>query len=73
MQVIDQIAAFGVLVMGPSVFTQQVTHQLFAPWVVLQRTVELLGLFAQQVAARVESEAYSCPNTLRFLSYFRLA
>ncbi|MCO7543107.1 hypothetical protein, partial [Pseudomonas sp. VA159-2] len=50
-QAMDQVAAFVVLVVGPGVFTQQVTAS-----VAFQRAVQLLGLVVQQVTGRVEGE-----------------
>ena len=52
----DLVAAFVVVVVAAGVFAQQVVHELVAFGVLLQRSLDLLVFFIQQVAGRVEGE-----------------
>ena len=57
-QALDLVAAFVVVVVAAGVFAQQVVHEFVAFGVLLQRSLDLLILFVQQVAGRVEGEGF---------------
>jgi len=57
-QALDLVAAFVVFVVSAGVFAQQVVHQFVALGVLLQRSLNLLSFFVEQVARRVEGEGF---------------